>query len=354
MDCKVDIIVLAWNNKPITIDFVESFLANTDIACRLIIIDNASTDGTPEYLLSLKDTARCAFKIVLNKENKGFVAGMNQGISLAGAPYICLANNDLLFSPGWLEEIILVFEKNPMVGLLNPNSNNLGARRKAQESLESFSLTLKDKYQGIFVEMPFCIGFCMFIRREVITKIGGLSPEFAPFFFEDTDYSLKTLKAGYLVGVAKGAYVWHQEHASLGLIKNKSEEVFAKNKEIFQKKWGKILRILWLANGCQEVSGALKDAIELARNGNYVCVMTGDICKKREDLFKDSGCFDHSGVSFIVAKNSLYKIWKILIKKKRYDVIISQNKLIEWVLGKFGYNVLRSFDKAKISGIKKV
>ncbi|MFH1901676.1 MAG: glycosyltransferase, partial [Candidatus Omnitrophota bacterium] len=106
-----DIIALTWNNKQVTRDFVESFLGNTAISTRLIIIDNGSSDGTTEYLSSLKDSGNCIIKVVLNRENKGFVGGMNQGIEASNAPYVCLANNDLIFTKGWLEEIISVFKK---------------------------------------------------------------------------------------------------------------------------------------------------------------------------------------------------------------------------------------------------
>jgi GT2 family glycosyltransferase len=352
MNYKCDIIVLTWNNKQITEDFVESFLATTSILVRLIIIDNASSDQTPQYLSTLKDTSNCVFKIVFNKENTGFVRGMNQGIALSDAPYVCLANNDLIFTPGWLEEILSVFVNNPKVGVLNPNSNNLGARRAAQESLESFAQTLKNKYKGVFVEMPFCIGFCMFIRKEVIQKVGKLSDEFAPFLFEDTDYSLKALKAGYLIGVAKGSYVWHKEHASIEQTKNRGENFFSKNKETFEKKWGKILRILWMVDNENELLKAVRNGVDLVRSGNYLWIMTENFKKKREELFRELGLIEHSGVNFIAAGNVFTKIGKILVKKKRYDVVISSNGLINWFLSKMGYNVIKCFDKNAINDIK--
>ena len=104
-------IVLSWNRLDITKNFVESFWSNTSVSSRLIIIDNASSDGTIEYLSSLKDSSNRTLKIIFNKENKGFAGGMNQGIAISDAPYVCLANNDLLFTKGWLEEIINIFQK---------------------------------------------------------------------------------------------------------------------------------------------------------------------------------------------------------------------------------------------------
>lgn len=153
---------------------MESFLACTETPSRLIVIDNGSNDGTKEYLSSLKDTDKCKFVVVLNNENKGFVEGVNQGIRLSDASHVCLVNNDVIFSKGWLAEIISVFENNKQIGLLNPNSNNLGAKVPENKTIESFSKFLREENKGKFVELPFCIGFCLVTKREVIEKVGGV------------------------------------------------------------------------------------------------------------------------------------------------------------------------------------
>jgi len=78
MDYLCDIVVLTWNQKDVIKSFVESFLENTQSTCRLIIVANGCRDGTPEYLGSLRDTPKCSFKILVNKDNNGFVGAMNQ------------------------------------------------------------------------------------------------------------------------------------------------------------------------------------------------------------------------------------------------------------------------------------
>lgn len=350
MDQKYDIIVLTWNRREIIKAFVESFLANTPPVCRLIIIDNGSTDGTKDYLLSLEDAESCAFKIIINRENRGFVGGMNQGIEISDAAYVCLANNDLIFTKGWLEEIVSIFEKDGRIGILNPNSNNLGAHPPHGMPIDDFGRKLSGKYKGVFVEMPFCIGFCMFIRREVIQKIGGLSEEFHPFFFEDSDYSMKAKKAGYLIGVAKGSYVWHKEHASFKQMGREREEFFVKNSEIFRRKWGKTLRIVWIMSDQKEISKVLEEAIGLARQGNFVWFMVKNLAKS--DLFEEENLIEHSAVNFIKIRNRFDIIWKILKKKKRYDIIISNDNFMNWLFKKLGYVVLKGLDKDRIKDIK--
>jgi len=333
------VIVLSWNRLDITKNFIESFWANTAVPSRLIIIDNASSDGTVEYLSSLKDSSDRAIKVVFNKENKGFVGGMNQGIAISDAPYVCLANNDLLFTKGWLEEIINMFQKYPQVGLLNPNSNNLGERFGEKEtSLNDFANDIRSRYKGVFIEMPFCIGFCMVIKRDVINKIGVLSEDFYPAFFEDSDYSLRTVKAGYRIGVAKGSYVWHKEHATFDkLDKKKTEELFKRNKGIFIKKWGRMLRVAYVCHDIQQIDQHVQDIIDVARQGNYVAIF----CKKEKVI-------DHGGVKCIAYKTMFDLIGRILIKKKRYDIVITNSVFLYNVFKLCGYCVLRNLDIGKI------
>jgi O-antigen biosynthesis protein len=305
MSYLCDIVVLTWNNLDITKTFIDSLLASSNIPCRLIIIDNASSDGTREYLASLKDIGNFKFSIVLNNENRGFVAGMNQGLKLSEAEYICLANNDLIFSKGWLEEIIVVFKSNERIGIVNPNSNNLGLKPPKGMALEDFTHSLHSN-SGDFAEMPFCIGFCMVIKKDLIDKVGLLSEEYAPAFFEDSDYSLRAQREGYLIGVAKSSYVLHKEHASFDFVdKRIKEDMFAKSREVFINKWGRMLRMAWIVPDKRELTGRLKTITDFARRGNFIKVFTGEKVTDRKELFYDIGAYEHSGVDIVNFSNAL-------------------------------------------------
>lgn len=347
-----DIIVLTWNQQQLIKAFIESLLSNTFLPFRLIIIDNASVDGTRDHLSYLKDNDNCQFKIVFNSENKGFVRGMNQGIEISNAPYVCLANNDLIFTKGWLDEIISVFECNNRIGLINPNSNNLGAYPRNRISLQDYAKYLREKYHNLFVETPFCIGFCMVIKRDLINNVGGLSDEFYPIFFEDTDYSMKALKAGFLIGMAKGSYVWHKEHASFKQMGKKRQEYFDTNRMYFFKKWGKILRIAWIVNDYSELQESLGRAIDLAREGNYIWLFCKNIIKSKENIFNELGINQHSGIQFVNFKNTLGLAWQVIKKKKRYDLIITANKKINWFFMKIGYRTRNGLYKDEIFKLK--
>ncbi|MGE4357000.1 MAG: glycosyltransferase family 2 protein, partial [Candidatus Omnitrophota bacterium] len=173
--------------------------------------------------------------------------------------------------------------------------------------------------------MPFCIGFCMLTKREVIRKIGGLSSEYFPMFFEGTDYSMKVKKEGYLIGVAKGSYVYHIEHASFKQWPKEKERVFKHSREVFFRKWGRILRIAFILDDIKDVEEYLEELIDLTNRGNFLYVFTKRYID-REKFFKDRNMFEHSGINF-AKYNSIFDLfWKVLKKKKKYDFIVIKNQ----------------------------
>lgn len=349
-----DIVVLTWNKVDITRRFIKSFLSHTPLPTRLIIIDNASTDGTPEYLAGLKSEPQCAIQVILNKENYGFVSGMNQGIALTSAPYVCVANNDLLFTDGWLEEMLAVLEKDPQIGLLNPNSNTFGVRAPEGTSVDMFAADLRKSRAGRFVEMPFCIGFLMCVPRKVLAAAGGFSEAFKPMFYEDRDYSLTVAKMGYLIGMAQGAYVWHDEHTSVEQLSDRGEGHFARSRAAFEKKWGRTLRILYLPDGGKVTRDDLEKCIHTVRGGNFVTVAVQDPPMKgrKYEFFKKYGLVRHTGIYFIHHKNILRIIRHIFFKKKKSHALVMPPSAASRFLKLMGVVVFDRFDEKKIEALK--
>jgi GT2 family glycosyltransferase len=344
---QCDIIVLTWNHLELTKQFFESLLFNTFLKVRIIAIDNGSIDGTPGYLRELKERLADKLEVIFNKENMGFVKGVNQGLSVSTAPYVCFANNDLIFTKGWLDEMISLFERNKLIGILNPNSNNLGMHISGKESIESLAIVLKNRYKGIFTEMPFCIGFCMVMRRDIIDKSKGLSEDYAPMFFEDSDISMKAKEMGYLIGVAKGAYVWHKEHGSFNE-GSESDNIFKRSQRIFQKKWGKTLRIAWVEDEFIDLLNDLRQSIK------FITFYIKNIDVLREDVFKSLNTFEHSAVQFKKFRSYFGLVWGILVKKKQFDLVISKEKFLRFILSALGKRVVSEVNDILITDIKKV
>ena len=87
----------------------------------LIMVDNASSDGTPDYL---RELARLNpfVRILLNRENRGFARANNQGLAIATGEVLILLNNDTLLLPGWSDGLLSRL-RDPGIGLVGPVTN---------------------------------------------------------------------------------------------------------------------------------------------------------------------------------------------------------------------------------------
>ena len=130
---RASIVVLCYNGlEETTRPCLESIIASTPIdAYELIIVDNASLDGTAKYLQAFA-AQHTNVRIQLNNNNKGYAGGNNDGIRLAKGQYIVLLNNDTLVPVGWLDQLLKLFNKQSGVGLLGPVTNSAGNEQRIE------------------------------------------------------------------------------------------------------------------------------------------------------------------------------------------------------------------------------
>ena len=114
-DRQVSIIVPVYNQMAYTEACFASIVAHTPQHYRLIVIDNASTDGTAAFLRQCQ-ASDLALDVITNDGNLGFTAAANQGLKLAETPYALLLNNDTTVTAGWLEGLLLTAEGDEGIG----------------------------------------------------------------------------------------------------------------------------------------------------------------------------------------------------------------------------------------------
>ncbi len=241
---KVSIILLTFNNLKYTKACLYSILAYSDTCdLELVIVDNNSSDGTPEFLGNFAEEHKNV-KLTLNKTNKGFSGGCNQGIKKATGEYIIFLNNDTIVTPGWVEKLILPL-KDKKVGLVGPLTNFMWNHQEIDIFYRSLGAMLKkssvvtNRNKGKVREADDIAFFCVAARTELIRKIGELDERFGIGMFEDDDYCLRVVKSGYKIVVAKDVFVHHFGQISLfSLGKGKYNELFEENKKKFEEKWG--------------------------------------------------------------------------------------------------------------------
>jgi len=326
---KCDIVTAVWNNLELTKSCIDSIIKNTDVDYRLIIIDNASNDKTKKYLEELKDKEGRRVLLIRNESNLGFIKAVNQGMRLSESPYICLINNDTIVTKEWLGEMIRVAESSPRVGLINPSSNTLGQKPENKESMEAYAERLK-KEAASSTEIGSAIGFCMLIKKEIIERIGVFDEIYGMGNFEDTDYSRRAIKEGYICARAHRAYVFHDEGGSFtrGSL---FDENFERNRQIYEFRWGKRKWIAYIISSFDDnmIRMLEKDVMPQARLGLWVWYFSN----KRLALPEHSNIISNVFDRYFYLKT----LWKVLTKKKRFSEIFVTDERFAKVLEKLSF-----------------
>ena len=112
---RVSIIIPLFNNLEFTKQCLEALIQNTpDELYEVIIVDNASTDGTHEFLASLKGDVT----VITNETNLGFAKACNQGAHAASGEYLVFLNNDTIPHPDWLTELVKTADEHEDIGIV--------------------------------------------------------------------------------------------------------------------------------------------------------------------------------------------------------------------------------------------
>jgi GT2 family glycosyltransferase len=278
------------------------------------MIDNASGEETARYLTTLKNVAGLDLVLVRNEKNEGFVKAVNKGIRLSQASYVCILNNDTITTSGWLKTMLEVAESREDIAIVNPSSNNLGQRPAEGEPMELYAERLKQESGG-FVELGAAIGFCMLIKRSVIDRIGLFDEIYGMGNFEDTDFSRRAVKEGFVCVRACGAYVYHRESSSFRRLKT-FEDDFKRNKVIYEFRWGRPKRLAYIMDryDANILKKVFAEAMKYARGGNWVAFYS----KEPLELPR------HSNIRYAALPADRFHLraaFDVLKRKKKFDEI---------------------------------
>jgi GT2 family glycosyltransferase/2-polyprenyl-3-methyl-5-hydroxy-6-metoxy-1,4-benzoquinol methylase len=232
------IVIVTYNELAYTRQCVDSIRQYTDEPYELIFVDNASTDGTVEYLRSLPEG-----KIITNAANRGFPAAANQGIQAAAGKQIVLLNNDTILTTGWLGRLLRALHSDARIGLVGPCSNCVSGEQQVPvryeeiAGLDGFAWDWGKTQDRVLVDTDRLVSFCLLIRQEVIDKIGLLDERFGMGCFEDDDYCLRAVQAGFRAVIARDAFVHHFGGRTFVGSGVDFDGLMEKNRRLFQEKW---------------------------------------------------------------------------------------------------------------------
>ncbi len=240
-DIKCDIILPVCDQFKFTKDCIDSIVSNTLVSYRIIVINNGKNKDTEAYLAEMKRKLADRLLLVQNETNVGWVKALNQGICISSAPFLCFQNDDTVVTRGWLKKMIRILEENEDIGLVNPSWEG----RPKHMSIEAYGALVEKRYAGRYIETDWARGFSVVFKREVVDRIGNVDEIFGLAYFDDVDFSVRAIQAGFLVALAIDTYVYHHRNVTFfEVLKGKKwNELHEKNKHIYYRRWGRPLKI---------------------------------------------------------------------------------------------------------------
>ena len=244
-EARVSVIVVTYNN----LEFTRACLTSIDEHSQygnleIIVIDNASSDGSKDFLESWTSVSRNR-KLILNDDNRGFAAANNQGLNIATGDFLVMLNNDTYVTPGWIRSLVNHLKRDKTIGLIGPVTNNIGNEAKIDIAYADMSQMLvrsaayTRRHAGQLYPLRTAAFFCVMMERGTFERVGQLDEAFGRGFFEDDDYCRRIEQLGLRVMCAEDVFVHHQLSASFSNLKQQDrQKLFEENKKIYEAKWG--------------------------------------------------------------------------------------------------------------------
>lgn len=232
MICDISIIIVNWNTRDLLEQCLHSIQKNiTTLSIETIVVDNASSDGSREMVLSLFPETI----IIINQENLGFATANNIGIKCANGKYLCLINSDIIVMSNCLQSLFLYMENNPQVGIAGPQIQNPDG--SLQPSARRFPTLPTAIYSAIALDTLFpksnvfscdfmkfwdhntirsvdiLSGCFWFVRKSAIDQVGLLDERFF-FYTEDVDWCKRFNENGWDIVLYPNAKAIHFGGAS--------------------------------------------------------------------------------------------------------------------------------------------
>jgi len=223
---KLGIVTVTYNAARFLLPFLDCVLAQTHGNYELLVIDNASSDGTPDLVSSKADSR---FGLLRNAHNTGYAAACNQGIRYflaCGVHDILLINNDTVFGSelfSTLQELLVRHAADAVTPRIvyadQPDTNwYAGGRFSFRKGFQGEHMGMGRLHDPADIRprwSPVAPGCCVMFPAATFERIGGFDENYF-VYFEDTDYFLRMQRAGLRLLYAPGVAIAHKISLSTG------------------------------------------------------------------------------------------------------------------------------------------
>jgi len=262
----VDCCLVTWNTLPLLRRCLESLALTKYPADRLtvIIADNASTDGTPEYLAALAPSFPFAIRVVPLAVNTGAPVGLNFAITTGDGELVARLDDDTVLPPDWLAPLVTGLLRRPHAGCIGPkiinddDTGNIQCGPYRHYPSHYGHDDEPDAGQADYTARTTHVrGCCNVYRRDVFARCGLFDVRYSPSQFDDPDHHIALLQAGYEILYEGRVRVVHKMNNGLA----RSPAAIANQRANQYKmlcKWG------------ADVYEILERSLDLSREGRYL------------------------------------------------------------------------------------
>lgn len=328
---NVGIIICNYNKKEFVVGCIESLRRQTIKDFDVYVVDNASTDGSAEYL---KSKFGDEIQLICNIENLGGSGGFNTGIKEAikgNFEFMMLLDNDVILSEDCVENCLSIMNHYDDIGMLGCEILKMDYPDRIQEfgptinyDTMNFELNhggeidngqLPDLFDCDYV--PAC---AMMIRKEVVEAI-GLMPQENFIYYDDITWGVRCHRAGYRVVVTSLAKAWHKGGAAINPTTFASYYLNRNKIRFFMRYMATVyddsLMTEWQIE--ERAENIIKDVFE----GIYSCNRNGmpNMSKTRMDAFLDA-------IWGVTGKADAYKIRERELPDNKLEIYVLKGRKI--------------------------
>lgn len=223
---RVSVVVAVHNGGEVVRSCLRSVVDNSPTAHRIVVIDDGGEDaGTRRILDAFHE--RGEVELVRHEKCRGYTRTANHGLLLTGDDDVVLLNSDTVVPPMWLQRLSWTAYSQPGIGTVSAVSNDAAAnsvpiRHRRNDwyprlEWESAGRLMSRGMRVWSQQVPSAHGFCMYVRRALIKKLGALDKDGFPVGYgEEVDYSQRAIIAGWTNVVAPHVFVKHLRSQSFG------------------------------------------------------------------------------------------------------------------------------------------
>jgi len=216
---RVSVVIPNWNGLPHLPECMQALAAQTYRDFETVVVDNASTDDSVDYLRTTWPNAR----VITLDHNSGFPGAVDAGIRASGTEYVVLLNNDTKANPDWLERLVGAMDAHPGFSFASSKLLRYHTPDRIDSAGHTYDLWIgasfnlgEEEASTLYTKPAWIFGACAaasIYRRSLFEDIGDYDAEFF-FTHEDVEFDLRANVAGHRCMLVPDAIVYHKRGAS--------------------------------------------------------------------------------------------------------------------------------------------